>query len=89
MNLSILGRNKDLPNGMTIVGTKLLLPVCSLTEAVINAINAAEDMKTLTAIFNREYKNFETAVMKEQFTKCCTARKLELQAMKGKDNANS
>lgn len=68
---------------------KALPPADELPEAVINAINAAEDMKTLTAIFNREYKNFETAVMKEQFTKCCTARKLELQAMKGKDNANS
>lgn len=68
---------------------KALPPSDELPEAVINAINAAEDMKTLTAIFNREYKNFETAVMKEQFTKCCTARKLELQAMKGKDNANS
>ena len=46
-------------------------------------------MNTLTEIFNREYKNFETAIMKEQFTKCCTARKLELKTMKGKDNANS
>lgn len=68
---------------------KALPPADELPEAVINAINAAEDMKALTTIFNREYKNFETAVMKEQFTKCCTARKLELQAMKGKNNANS
>lgn len=69
--------------------TRLCPPADELPEAVINAINAAEDMKALTAIFNREYKNFESAAMKEQFTKCCTARKLELQAMKGKDNANS
>lgn len=68
---------------------KALPPSDELPEAVINAINAAEDMKALTEIFNREYKNFETATMKEQFTRCCTARKLELQAMKGKDYANS
>ena len=68
---------------------KNLPPADELPEAVINAINAAEDMNTLTEIFNREYKNFETAIMKEQFTKCCTARKLELKAMKGKDNENS
>lgn len=65
---------------------KSLPPADELPEAVINAINAAEDMKTLTAIFNREYKNFKTAAMKEQFTKCCTIRKLEL---KGQGNANS
>lgn len=68
---------------------KALPPADELPEAVINAINAAENMQALMAIFNREYKNFETAAMKEQFTKCCTARKLEINSMRGQDNANS
>lgn len=68
---------------------KAKIPSDELPEAVINAINEAPDIKALKAIFDREYKNFETAAMKEQFSKCCTARKLEILAEKGGDHANS
>ncbi len=68
---------------------KAEIPSDELPEAVINAINAAQDIKALKVIYDHEYKNFETAAMKEQFVKCCTARKLEILSGKGGNNANS